>query len=65
MIPKKIPCIRKNGNQLQLLEPCPFCGKKHTHGLGDGSRVPHCENPPRTEEYFVYEVPSETEEEEL
>ena len=21
---------------------CPFCGKKHLHGRGLGSRVPHC-----------------------
>jgi hypothetical protein len=23
-------------------EPCPFCGRRHTHGKGDGHRVPHC-----------------------
>src|SRR5205823_5700827 len=22
--------------------PCPFCRKKHIHGIGDGHRVPHC-----------------------
>jgi len=21
---------------------CPFCGKRHTHGLGDGHRIEHC-----------------------
>jgi hypothetical protein len=26
--------------------PCPFCGKKHFHGIGDGERVAHCV-PPR------------------
>ncbi len=23
-------------------DPCPFCGRKHTHGIGDGDRTPHC-----------------------
>ncbi len=23
-------------------EYCPFCGYRHTHGIGDGHRVPHC-----------------------
>lgn len=23
-------------------DPCPFCFKRHTHGLGDGHRVAHC-----------------------
>ncbi len=22
--------------------PCPFCGKGHLHGVGDGHRAPHC-----------------------
>jgi hypothetical protein len=22
--------------------PCPFCGKTHLHGDGDGHRAPHC-----------------------
>lgn len=21
---------------------CPFCGQEHSHGIGDGHRVPHC-----------------------
>jgi len=25
--------------------PCPFCGKGHTHGIGEGHRVTHCINP--------------------
>ncbi len=25
--------------------PCPFCGDRHTHGIGDGHRIPHCINP--------------------
>jgi len=23
-------------------EHCPFCGARHSHGTGDGHRVPHC-----------------------
>ena len=23
-------------------DPCPFCGREHTHGIGDGHRGPHC-----------------------
>ncbi len=23
-------------------DPCPFCGRRHTHGTGDGHRVSHC-----------------------
>lgn len=23
-------------------EPCPFCSCSHSHGFGDGPRVPHC-----------------------
>jgi hypothetical protein len=23
-------------------DPCPFCGRRHTHGDGDGHRVAHC-----------------------
>ena len=23
-------------------DPCPFCGKHHFHGVGDGHRVAHC-----------------------
>lgn len=22
--------------------PCPFCGKRHIHGVGDGHRIAHC-----------------------
>ena len=25
-------------------DPCPFCGKGHLHGVGDGHRVSHCGN---------------------
>jgi len=28
--------------QKSKTDPCPFCGKRHTHGLGDGHRVAHC-----------------------
>lgn len=23
-------------------EPCPYCGKNHQHGQGEGHRLPHC-----------------------
>lgn len=46
----KVQRDREHWNILQLIEPCPYCGKKHTHGAcgsfdfgsGDGPRVPHC-----------------------
>jgi hypothetical protein len=24
---------------------CPMCGKRHTHGYGEGHRIAHCTNP--------------------
>ena len=24
--------------------PCPYCGERHTHGIGSGIRIPHCLN---------------------
>lgn len=60
----KIPCRVRDGYLLEMIEPCPFCGQKHIHGLGNGSRVPHCKNPPK-QEYYIFEqkVPSEIREE--
>lgn len=31
--------LNKNG---RFLEPCIFCNQRHTHGLENGHRVPHC-----------------------
>ncbi len=28
-------------------EPCPFCGKNHLHGKGEGHRMCHCAIPDR------------------
>ena len=28
---------------------CPFCGRNHSHGLGDGHRVAHCVEPSHPE----------------
>jgi hypothetical protein len=35
---------RKKGTS--KIDECPFCNQRHTHGLGNGHRIPHC-----TEEY--------------
>ncbi len=32
---------------------CPFCGKKHKHGEGPGSRHSHCFPMPERERYCV------------
>jgi len=32
---------------------CPKCGKKHTHGYGEGHRVSHCQDP-KLWEYGYY-----------
>ncbi len=32
--------IRRNG--IATTEPCIWCGRRHTHGDLEGSRVPHC-----------------------
>lgn len=31
---------QKKGNE--YTDPCPFCGKPHIHGNGDGHRIAHC-----------------------
>lgn len=31
---------RKTDNDKTI--PCPFCKKRHTHGIGDGHRIVHC-----------------------
>jgi hypothetical protein len=25
-----------------VVDPCPFCGQQHRHGVGRGERFPHC-----------------------
>ena len=37
--------IKKTINGVDLLTfDCPKCGKKHTHGYGEGHRTSHCED---------------------
>jgi hypothetical protein len=45
----EVKAKRARGAWLLIVEKCPYCGKKHTHGGGDGKlpgsygfRVPHC-----------------------
>jgi hypothetical protein len=39
---KTYPIIwRKKGNE--ATDECPFCGKKHIHGISEGHRLVHCE----------------------
>ncbi|WP_028325206.1 hypothetical protein [Desulfatirhabdium butyrativorans] len=37
-------------------DPCPWCGRRHWHGAGDGPRVPHCD--PRHIRVGEYHLPS-------
>lgn len=37
----KIPVLRRN-YRAKLTDHCPYCGKKHRHGTGDGHRIAHC-----------------------
>jgi len=41
--------VRRDGDVLRFVDPCPFCHQKHAHGVGDGGRdgwyghrVAHC-----------------------
>jgi len=34
------PVVRKTATQWTV--QCPYCGKKHFHGPGEGHRSPHC-----------------------
>lgn len=39
----KYPVLgRKKGNE--LTDPCPYCGKRHRHGIPEGHRIRHCAN---------------------
>jgi hypothetical protein len=33
--------------------PCPYCGERHTHGVGSGIRLPHCSN--KLEDYKCFD----------
>lgn len=48
--PDKILCRDTVGSPT---DPCPFCGKRHVHGIPDGWRVPHCLNYEGSEQYFI------------
>src|SRR3990167_2759068 len=39
---RKSDSLRPIDIDARRCEPCPFCRCRHTHGLGDGHRVPHC-----------------------
>jgi hypothetical protein len=39
---RKYPVIRRKNKKSPCI-PCPFCGKGHIHGTGDGHRVAHCQ----------------------
>ncbi len=39
------PIVEATQKGEQLVIICPYCGKKHWHGLGDGHRIAHCINP--------------------
>lgn len=40
----------------RFVDPCPFCGDKHSHGFGDGPRRPHCKPPVSTLDLPNYEL---------
>jgi len=37
-----LQCTERQDGCGLLTESCPFCGKKHLHGVGDGHRAAHC-----------------------
>jgi hypothetical protein len=34
--------VLKRDTESSPTDPCPFCGRNHIHGAGDGHRVAHC-----------------------
>lgn len=34
--------VLKRDTEKSKTENCPFCGKRHVHGIGDGHRLAHC-----------------------
>lgn len=58
--------INKEENLFEFVEPCPFCGEKHTHGglsnnfgYGDGFRSPHCHDIYHKKDYYIKEARNE------
>ena len=42
--------VRREGHVLRFVDPCPYCNRRHIHGIGDGGkngwfghRVGHCQ----------------------
>jgi len=63
MIPKvKTRAVRRRDGIWDLYITCPYCGKKHHHGGGDGdrpnlgSRAAHCSGTKKPEELREYEL---------
>lgn len=58
--------VRGHVNRYRLIvDPCPLCGGKHTHGWLDGEaehgiafRMPHCRPTPHVWQRIVFEVPA-------
>ena len=50
--------VKETINGVDLLAfNCPKCGKKHTHGYGEGHRTSHCEDRSLWEHgYFLKEI---------
>jgi hypothetical protein len=47
--PPRVP-VRREGPHFIFTQPCPYCGQKHRHGVGDngfcyGHRTVHCTDP--------------------
>jgi hypothetical protein len=40
-----VDASRSRCGRLLIIDRCPFCGRKHTHGMPSGHRVPHCPRP--------------------
>ena len=58
--PVELPAIVTSDGVHFITDPCPYCGKRHTHGAGGpgkrvlwGSRVPHCRNLPHCYGQYV------------
>lgn len=51
---KDIPVVfcKQVGKQW-IVEKCPYCGKKHYHGIGAGHRVSHCTGLPDNPGYIL------------
>lgn len=47
--------VSLNGRTVKV-EECPFCGRTHTHGRGEGPRLSHCRKDSDRDTYIVAEV---------